>query len=180
MIRCPAKEGQTIQRLFYTGLFIFIFFHLPLTSLHSRLLRPGQAVSILDPFFSSYFSSALEDSDLDARDAKNRPVRSKLARSELKQLFVSTVFRLLVSEDLPVVSSVRKFLQELLAPLSQQFRRAFRFIEMAAVFALTAIRESVAWVRTAGILCSAYRLPLTAYHSSLTTHRLPLNLPLRC
>jgi hypothetical protein len=53
--------------------------------------------------------------DLDARDAHNRPVTSAARRTELRALFQSSLFSLLLSPELPSIAKALDGLRRLLA-----------------------------------------------------------------
>lgn len=104
------------------------------------------------PLLPTYFEDALNPSDLDARDAQNRPVGVRLqARQarrhapELKALFTSTVLQLLAVRDLPVVSQDRSILKDISKPVRQFLTRARRWMtrafELAVLFNLKRLIE---------------------------------------
>ena len=135
-------------------------------------------------YLPHFFSMALDDSDMDVRDKQNRPVKSSSAHAALKELFILTVFNCLVEDNLPLISSIRKYLEELLTPFSEQLNRVKRWmvetIELAVLFSFKRLSE----------LLVNHSLLLTVYilHDFQILHivqdspqgQSQLNLPLRC
>ncbi len=86
--------------------------------------------------FPVFTSDALEDADLDVRDAQNRPVRARGPHQVLKAVFVSSVIDLIAVRDLPIVSQGRKILNSLTEPFRRFWTRAGRWFVNGAEFAV--------------------------------------------
>lgn len=94
------------------------------TPLHSASLPAQNA----NPYWNHFLNDAVSEADLDVRDARNRKIHSRDSRAEFKTLFVFSILRIMVNEDLPVLTRIRKALQELLNPLAETVRTAARRI----------------------------------------------------
>lgn len=186
-------KDQKIKRsnlLFFLPFILLIFFSCRLsTSSADSLLT----VSDPRPYWHSFFSEALDGSNLDVRDAGNRPIRSYESRSVLKGLFTFSVFRLLVQENLPIVSSIRRYLEEKLTPFREQFQQAkkwfIRVIELAVLFNFKRFLEILALFcllfflssTPSGIYNSQFAMPQRQVSEEATIfHPQLLILPLRC
>lgn len=119
-----------------SGSLLFLFLALP-ASLHSSAAGAPQWLP------AAHVSEALQDSDLDARDARNRPVRAGRRRAELRELFIGTVFQLLATADLPALAAARKAL-EALTPWSQRLARAAHRANREAWSICSAIKKTLA------------------------------------
>src|SRR5437868_3917109 len=84
----------------------------------------GSSVPAEHPAWGGFFSEALDDSDLDVRDAHNRPVRGVRARVELKELFTAAVFTLLSERPLPLAALADHLLDEWLTPFAERLVRS--------------------------------------------------------
>lgn len=158
------------------------------TAAHSVVVKLESQTS---PYWKNYFAEATEDddsdsdSDYDVRDARGRKIKNQASRSALRGLFAATVIRLLVEEDLPIVSSARKVLEQILTPLSERIARAVKCF--AERFALPLFFN---FKRFLDLLIKNL-LPLSIIHFSLFfsptlaenflfSIDLPIRLPLRC
>lgn len=176
-------KNQKIHLVRIVSLSALLIFFLPFFL--SNIQHPTSNIQSCWPHF---FSEAMDFSDLDVRDSQNRPVTSQTAKEQLAQLFSFSVVNLLVSEALPVLVSFRRALEKLLAPLSERFSQAKKWL-----------REKVFWALAVTIkkfsdLFALYPLPYTLLwgdsnlrgvsrlsSSLFTLHSsLQLSLPLLC
>jgi hypothetical protein len=115
-------------------------------------------------------------------------VRPPLEQTNLKEIFTHTVFKLLLDQDLPVLSEVRKSLQQIIAPMAEKIESAGKFclraIEMAVLFILKRTMDNVdkMWITIhsrSNDLATKFGLRLTG-SQTVNSYYLPINLPIRC
>lgn len=179
---CLSKKSKVNRHLFVVGIFLAIFFYLPLTP--SSIQHPA---STIHSYLPNFFSEALDFSDLDVRDAANRPVRTADARANLQQLFAFSVVRLLVDDALPLITSVRRILEKLLAPLSEGFSRAKKWLMGKVFWAIAFAVKKFSDLFDLSPLWSPVLLgdpnlrgEGRLFNSQSTIRNSQLNLPLRC
>lgn len=132
--------------------------------------------------WGGFFCEALDDSGLDARDARNRPVRSPQVRAELKDLFTATVFTLLAERPLPLSSLARRVLEDWLAPFGAWLGRAAGEFARAVDAAFAEGRRlslplAILFLAVPSLLAGGILRPQRAASARTC---LPLDLPLRC
>ena len=130
-------------------------------------------------------SQALGHSDLDARDSHNRPLRNPSAKNQLQELFTATVFQLLTSADLPMVSAIRKYLERLVNPLAATFGQAKKWIFQAMEVAVwCSFKRAIELLNGAspGIssLLPFYCSGFANFRQLTVPCKISLTLPLRC
>lgn len=178
-------EGKEIRRhRLPTGM-------LPAGGLFFFLILCPRTFSFVQPencFFpaQNFFFEALDASDLDARDAQNRPIKSAAPLAHLKSLFQAAVIDLLMVRDLPLVSAGRSLLKDILKPVRHLLTRGRRWlsraIELAVLFnfkrlveKLKFISSVLAFLLAQAFLCLRFCRYLPAHNPLLTQ-----TVPLRC
>ena len=135
-------------------------------------------------YWRNFFPAALDTDGLDARDSRNRPLRSPSQKAVLRGLFIASVVEAIADKNLPAAAAARKFLEKTLTPFKEQvantMKRFFGGIEIAMIFnfkrfAQTMGRELSRLVSTLSLFCL-----FTALFLPAATYRSPLKLPLRC
>ena len=186
---CPVKLLMKPCGFVGTIFFVGLFLQLNPSRLNHADLLQRLPVSVDQTYWRNFFAQALETSDLDARDKFNRPVVANARPSQLQQLFSFSVFRLLLSADLPYLAAVRQRLQEQLNPfceqLAQQTRRLIQAFELMLFSVMKRFADSgVSKIWTILNLCMAGTGILCRYRFYLiglyTAANFPIVLPMRC
>ncbi len=156
-----------------------MFYFSSLTLSHSASIQTPAANS----YWSNFLPDAVNDQGIDVRDAQNRKISSQPARSAFKDLFVFKVFQLMVNEDLPRLTQIRKMLSEMINPLAQKIREAARCLwsatEAVLAFGARQLESLVQIFKTAS--ADQFVNDVTNFFNSQISFR-PASriLPLRC
>lgn len=150
-----------------------LFFHRPASATAGALLA--------NPAFS--VESLIQNEDLDVRDEHNHRITDSSARENLRQLFVSTLFTLLLDSELPLRAQARERLETACQLLKHRLHAAVQFfshsLPYAAIRSLRKLQKA-AWACLAWL--SAWALTFVVLSSSLQSHPLRKANPLilRC
>ncbi len=135
--------------------------------------------------WSNYLSQALDGADLDARDAHNRPIRSRKDQSRLKELFVASAYRMILDRDLPLISQVRKTLEMMVNPWRERWARTQRqlaqVLEIIFCFSFKRWTDSLSpWRSLMLFVTAAFFVQTFLSRLLFGAAPLPVRLPLRC